>query len=44
MKILNQTDNGQIGITKIEDKWLTKEEKTILLEIKIASGVIVLTE
>lgn len=44
MKILNETPSGMIGITKIEDQWLTQEEKTKLVEIKIASGALVLTE
>ena len=44
MKILNQASNGEIGSTKIEDKWLTEEEKAKLLEIKIASGTVTLEE
>lgn len=44
MKILNETKTGLIGITKIEDEWLTNNEKEKLIEIKIASGAITLTE
>lgn len=44
MKILNETKTGLIGITKIEDEWLTEQEKMKLFEIKVASGAIRLTE
>ena len=40
-QILNETVSG-LGITKIEDKWLTEEEKAKLFEIKVASGAIIL--
>ena len=44
MKILNQTVQGQIGLTKVENEWLTRDEVDKIIEIKIASGAICLQE